>query len=43
MCRTPSGESASQTAFTMHGVEAIVPASPTPFTPIGFTGDGVTV
>src|SRR5437879_13518995 len=28
MWRTPRGESASQTAFTMHGVEAIVPASP---------------
>src|SRR5207249_11693345 len=39
--RTPRGESASQTAFTMHGVEASVPASPTPFTPMGFTGDGV--
>src|SRR5205823_3977438 len=31
MWRTPNGDSASQTAFTMHGVEAIVPASPTPF------------
>src|SRR5438132_6313992 len=43
MWRTPNGDSASQTAFTMHGVEASVPASPTPFTPMGFTGDGVTV
>src|SRR5215472_18573504 len=41
--RTPSGESASITEFTMAGVEPIVPASPTPFTPSGFTGDGVQV
>src|SRR6476659_10973585 len=38
--RTPS---ASQTALTTAGVEAIVPASPMPFTPSGFVGDGVTV
>src|SRR5436853_330757 len=43
MCLMPSGDRASHTAFTMQGVEAIVPASPTPFTPIGFTGVGVTV
>src|SRR5262245_26079310 len=30
---TPSGRSASTTAFTTAGVDAIVPASPTPFTP----------
>src|SRR3954451_3757456 len=43
MWRTPSDDNASHTAFTMQGVEPMVPASPTPFTPIGFTGDGVTV
>src|SRR5436309_12506276 len=41
--RTPKGASASITAFTMAGVEAIVPASPTPFTPSGFTGVRVSV
>src|SRR5205809_1655760 len=41
--RTPKGASASTTAFTMAGVEAIVPASPTPFTPSGFTGVRVSV
>jgi len=41
--RTPSGESASMTAFAIAGAAPIVPASPTPFTPIGFEGDGVTV
>src|SRR5262249_26320905 len=40
---TPNGASASTTAFTTAGVEPIVPASPTPLTPRGFTGDGVTV
>ena len=35
----PSGESASTTAFATAAVEAIVPASPTPLTPIGLTGD----
>src|ERR1700730_1179175 len=43
MWRMPRGESASQTALTTQGVDAMVPASPTPFTPIGLTGDGVTV
>src|SRR5690349_2120078 len=43
MLLTPSGASASHTALTMQGVEAMVPASPTPFTPMGFTGVGVTV
>jgi hypothetical protein len=36
-------DSASLTAFATAAVEAIAPASPTPFTPIGLTGDGVTV
>jgi hypothetical protein len=40
---TPSGTSASATALTTAGGEAIVPASPMPFTPIGFVVDGVTV
>src|SRR2546427_10272854 len=40
---TPNGANASTTAFTTAGVEPIVPASPTPLTPSGFTGDGVTV
>src|SRR5262249_16789206 len=39
----PSGASASTTAFMTAGVDAIVPASPTPFTPMGFVGLGVTV
>ena len=39
----PSGESASMTAFATAAVDAIAPASPTPLTPIGLTGDGVTV
>ena len=43
MCRTPSGESASTTEFTTAGEQPIVPASPTPFTPSGLTGDGVSV
>src|SRR5262245_28417717 len=42
-CVTPNGESASTTALTTAGVDPIVPASPTPLTPIGLTGDGVTV
>ena len=40
---TPRGASASHTAFTRVGTDAMVPVSPTPFTPRGFTGDGVTV
>ena len=43
MCRTPKGFSASITALAIAGVEPIVPASPTPLTPMGLTGDGVTV
>ena len=43
MCRTPKGASASMTAFCTAGVEPMVPASPMPFTPIGFDGLGVTV
>src|SRR6266702_3280196 len=35
--------SASATAFATAGVEPMVPASPTPFTPNGLTGVGVTV
>ena len=37
MCAIPSGASASTTAFTTAGVEAIVPVSPAPFTPSGLT------
>src|SRR5207237_7886009 len=43
MWRTPKGESASTTEFTTAGEQPIVPASPTPFTPSGFTGEGVSV
>ena len=39
----PNGSSASSTALAMAGVAPIVPASPAPLTPSGFTGDGVTV
>src|SRR5882762_2818048 len=42
-CRTPRGLNASTTELTIAGEQPIVPASPTPFTPSGFTGDGVTV
>src|SRR6185437_5465099 len=42
-CVMPSGASASTTALTTHGVAPMVPASPTPFTPMGLTGVGVTV
>src|ERR1051325_546939 len=42
-CVTPYGDNASTTAFTIAGVAPIVPASPTPFTPSGFTGEGVSV
>src|ERR671933_184272 len=43
MCLMPNGASASCTALTTAGVDAMVPASPAPFTPSGFTGDGVTL
>ena len=43
MCAIPSGASASTTAFTTAGVEAIVPVSPAPFTPSGFTSVSVSV
>ena len=43
MSVTPYGESASTTAFITAGGEAIVPVSPTPFTPSGFVGLGVSV
>ena len=42
-CRAPNTLRASTAALTMHGVEPIVPASPTPLAPSGFTGVGVTV
>ena len=42
-CTIPSGDSASITAFTTAGVDAIVPVSPAPFTPSGFTSVGVSV
>src|ERR1700704_6164831 len=42
-CFTPNGASASTIAPTIAGVAPIVPASPTPFTPSGFTGEGVSV
>ena len=41
--RTPNPLRASTTEFTTAGVQPMVPASPTPYTPRGFTGDGVTV
>src|SRR5207248_10893852 len=40
---TPRGRSASTTALTTAGVDAIVPASPTPLTPTRFGGAGVSV
>ena len=40
---TPSGRSASITASTTAGVEAMVPASPTPLTPSGLLVAGVCV
>ncbi len=43
ICRTPNGLSASTTELTTAGEAPMVPASPTPLTPSGFTGDGVTV
>ena len=39
----PWGRRASTTAFMTAGVEAMVPASPMPFTPMGLVPDGVTV
>ena len=39
----PSGASASMTALATAAVEAMVPVSPAPLMPMGFTGDGVTV
>src|SRR5690606_30521557 len=43
MCLTPSGRNASTTALTIVWAEAIVPASPMPFTPSGLASLGVTV
>ena len=40
---TPRCESASTTALITAGADPIVPASPIPFTPIGFEVLGVTV
>ena len=39
----PSGASASTTAFTTAGVDAIVPVSPAPLTPSGLMSVGVSV
>jgi hypothetical protein len=39
----PSGARASITAFTIAGVDPIVPASPIPFAPRGFSGVAVSV
>src|SRR5262249_52109755 len=41
--RTPNGFSASTTAFTTAGVDAIAPASPTPLTPRRLVVAGVSV
>jgi len=43
MSISTSRSSASWIAFITVGGAAIVPASPTPFAPMGFSGDGVTV
>ena len=40
---TPNCRSASTTAFTTHGVDAIVPASPTPLVPRSLVVDAVVV
>ena len=40
---TPNGRSASTTAFTTAGVEAMVPASPTPLVPSVLVVDGEVV
>src|SRR4030095_8446458 len=42
MLRTPSGHSASITAFTNAAGDPTVADSPTPLAPIGWWGDGVT-
>jgi hypothetical protein len=42
-CRTPSGESASTTAFTNAAGLPTFGLSPTPLAPIGWCGLGVTV
>ena len=41
MSLTPKWRTASTTAFTTAGVEAMVPASPTPLVPSVFVVDGV--
>src|SRR5690348_13480051 len=43
MWRTSYGSSASMIAFITHGGDPTVADSPTPFAPIGWCGDGVTV
>ena len=43
MSVTPNGRSASMTPLTMAGVEAIVPASPTPLAPSSFFSAGDSV
>src|SRR5215468_3049426 len=43
MCRTPRCESASITAFCTAGVAPMVPASPMPLTPSGFSVVGVSL
>ena len=43
MFRTPRCHSASTTAFAIAGGAPTVADSPTPFAPIGWCGDGVTV
>src|SRR2546430_17322202 len=42
-CFTPKGDSASTMAPTIAGVASMVPGSPTPLTPKGLTGEGVSV
>jgi hypothetical protein len=41
--RMPHGANASTTAFCTAGVDPMVPDSPIPFAPSGFSGDGVSV
>ena len=43
MSLTPSGRSASTTALTTAGVDAMEPASPTPLVPRAFVVDGEVV